>query len=363
MSPPASEMRLGGMGISRRDLVSGAAGLALTSAIPARAFAAPADPEVARALSLVDPELRAMATQLTAMPFPPLSDATIAALRQSAAQWIKPPRVDIPIQDRKIAGAKGAPDIRIFVVNAKPGTSRPAILHTHGGGFVSGDPHLDLPNLQLIAQTLDCAIVTVDYRLAPETRFTGSIEDNYAGLKWLHANAAELGADRRKIAVMGESAGGGHAALLAITARDRGEVPVMFQCLIYPMLDDRTGSTRDVAPPVGVLMWTEPSNRYGWRSFLGVEPGGPRVPRAAVPARVASVAGLSPAFIGVGSLDLFVDEDIAYATRLVDAGISAELRVVPGAFHGFDIVVEGAKISKDFTAAKIDALRRAFAHV
>ena len=156
---------------------------------------------------------------------------------------------------------------------------------------------------------------------------------------------------------MGESAGGGHAALLAITARDRGEVPVCFQCLIYPMLDDRTGSSRRMPWQVGNIVWTAEKNRFGWESFLGVKPGGRTVP-GGVPARVANLAGLPPAWIGVGSIDLFADEDVDYAQRLNRAGVPTELIVVPGAFHGFDSPFFPAKITKWFNAAKLDALRR-----
>ena len=155
---------------------------------------------------------------------------------------------------------------------------------------------------------------------------------------------------------MGDSAGGGHAAILAITARDRGEVPLAFQCLIHPMLDDRTGTTRKVPAHVGKLIWTAEGNRFGWESFLGMAPGRPSVPQEAVPARVENLAGLPPAFIGVGTLDLFVDEDIDYAQRLNAAGVPAELIVVPGAFHGFDGMP--SKIGQWFNAAKLDALRR-----
>jgi acetyl esterase/lipase len=141
---------------------------------------------------------------------------------------------------------------------------------------------------------------------------------------------------------------------------DRGEVPVLFQSLIYPMLDDRTGSTRVPPPHIGKLVWTAESNRYGWRSFLGMEPGGKDVPAAGVPARVEKLAGLPPAFIGVGAIDLFIDEDIEYARRLIDAGVPTELQVVPGAFHGFDIFARDKEIVKRFNAAKVHALRAAF---
>jgi acetyl esterase/lipase len=216
--------------------------------------------------------------------------------------------------------------------------------------------------LQELCKALDCVAVSVDYRLAPETSYAGSIEDNYAGLKWLHANAAALGVDPAKIAVMGESAGGGHAALLAITARDRGEVPLAFQCLIYPMLDDRTGTTRGVPPHVGTLIWTRERNRFGWESFLGMKPGGASAPKNAVPARVANLKGLPPAFIGVGTLDLFHDEDIDYAQRLNAAGVSTELIVVPGAFHGFDGIAKMMKapLGTWFEQTVHNALRRGF---
>ena len=212
--------------------------------------------------------------------------------------------------------------------------------------------------MQEYAKALDCVIVTVDYRLAPETTYIGSIEDNYAGLRWLYTNAEQIGADRKRIAVMGESAGGGHAALLAITARDRGEIPLIYQCLTYPMLDDRTASSRKVAPTVGKIAWSAANNLYGWHSFLGQRPGTSRVPSRAVPARVSSIKGLPPAFIGVGTIDLFVEEDITYAQRLIDAGVSAELIVVPGAYHGFD-GNKAKSIAQRFNAIKMDALRRA----
>ena len=189
------------------------------------------------------------------------------------------------------------------------------------------------------------------------------MDDNYAALKWVHDHADELGIDRRRIAVMGESAGGGHAALLAIMARDRGEVSVMFQALIYPMLDDRTGTTRQPASPIGSILWTPAKNRFGWECFLGQAPGTASVPSRAVPARQENLTGLPPAFIGVGTIDLFVDEDIEYARRLIDSGIPAQLVTVPGAFHGFDGIAANTTLSKRFNDAKLDALRRAFANV
>ncbi|MDE2042557.1 MAG: alpha/beta hydrolase fold domain-containing protein, partial [Alphaproteobacteria bacterium] len=177
-----------------------------------------------------------------------------------------------------------------------------------------------------------------------------------------YKNAASLGANPDNIAVMGESAGGGHAAILAITARDRGEVPLVFQCLIYPMLDDRTGSSVKKPPFVGTLIWTPESNRFGWESFLGQKPGLPHAPVAAVPARNPNLKGLPPAFIGVGTLDLFCDEDIEYGKRLTDVGVMTEMVVVPGAFHGFDFMalLMKAPLGVWFQKTKMNALRRGF---
>ena len=345
--------------LGRRSLLKalGFAGLSAPFLAPQWAFAAePGDPF----LALVHPELRAIAAQVRkfAANTPPLGPATLAAQREGMARWQAPLRTDIAWERRAIAGRGG--DVTVFVVNAggPAGETRPAILHTHGGGFVSGLAEISVRAMQDLCAELGCVAVSVEYRLAPETTYAGSIEDTYAGLKWLHANAASLGVDPARIAVMGESAGGGHAALLALTARDRGEVPVAFQCLIYPMLDDRTGSTRSMPDHVGQLIWNAQSNRFGWQSFLGMKPGGRNIPVAAVPARRTDLAGLPPAFIGVGSLDLFVDEDVDYAQRLNAAGVPAQLIVVPGAFHGFDAMPSGARIARWFNAAKIDALRR-----
>jgi acetyl esterase/lipase len=305
----------------------------------------------------VHPELRAIARMIQKMTAdPPPSIAGLAKMRANNAGFGRPRLSDVPVEKREIAGRPGQPAVVIYIINAKPGESRPGILHTHGGGFVAGSAESSVADVQAACKELGCAAVSVEYRLAPETTYAGSLEDNYAALKWLHANASQLGVDPARLAVMGESAGGGHAALLAITARDRGEVPLKFQALIYPMLDDRTGSTRRAPAHVGKIIWTPEGNAFGWRSFLGVEPGGGRVPVRAVPARTVDLAGLPPAFIGVGTLDLFHDEDIEYARRLNDAAVPTELIVVPGAFHGFDALP--AKISSWFNAAKFAALRQ-----
>jgi acetyl esterase/lipase len=358
--------------LTRRELAITGMAAAVAFATGSRAFGAAATAQPLTVtpgtdtLRFVHPELRATIAQfqLTYAAQPAMAEdfsaANLKTHREAFKGFFAPPAAQPSYAERMVPGPRGAPDVRVYQINAAAGANRPAILHTHGGGYVSGTAADGVHDLQELAATLDCVIVTVDYRLAPETPFPGSLEDNYAALRWLHANANELGVDRTRIAVMGESAGGGHAAMLAIAARDRGEVPVAFQSLIYPMLDDRTASTRRVPAHIGSYIWTAGSNRFGWQSFLARKPGGSSAPAGAVPARLQNLAGLPPAFIGVGAIDLFVDEDVDYARRLIDAGVATELVVVPGAFHAFDVIARETSIARQFTAAKVEALRRAF---
>jgi acetyl esterase/lipase len=345
---------------TRRTLVGAGLALAATLSVPARADGWPAGAD-GPDLRLVDPELRetARAVWTAQRADPPMSRSALPGQRAQVMKYLTPPLADIPYVERRIPGVMGQPAVTIFVINTDPAKRRPAILHTHGGGFVTGKAILSVRSLQELCRDLDCCAITVDYRLAPDTTYAGSIEDNYAVLKWLHANSRELGVDRARIAVMGESAGGGHAALLAQTAHIRGEVPLAFQCLTYPMVDDRT-VVRSVPAQIGNFAWTREQNRFGWTCFLGQAPGTLRVPRRAVPARALDLSGLPPAFIGVGALDLFVEEDISYAQRLLQVGVPTELIVAPGAFHGFDVMVPKAAISRRFAAARVAALRRAF---
>lgn len=344
--------------MERRELLKQASAVGLTAfcgLLSPSAIAAASDDEAI--LATVHPQLRDIARRILPFGRAPLNSGTLANQRKRSEAFSPKPLTDVPYERRVVPGGQMRPDVAIYVINAKAEGARPAILFTHGGGFVTGSAFSSVASLQALCKELGCVAVSVDYRLAPETRYDGAMEDNYAGLKWLHANAAQLGVDPRRIAVMGESAGGGHAALLAILARDRGEVPLCFQSLVYPMLDDRTGSSRQVPWQVGNIIWTAEKNRFGWECFLGVKPGGRSVP-GGVPARVQNLAGLPPAWIGVGSIDLFVDEDVDYVQRLNNAGVPTELIVVPGAFHGFDNPAFPARVSQWFNAAKLEALRR-----
>lgn len=310
---------------------------------------------------LVDPELRPF---LAAIPVVDFTTKSIMEIREGLdlGAFAIAPRDDLPVAV-EVMTIPGPPDnaaIRVFTYRPRGAAAPlPAILHIHAGGYVLGSPILmDAYNREISAH-LGCAIFSVSYRLAPETAFPGAVEDCYAALSWLVANARSLGVDPARIGVKGESAGGGLAAALALLARDRGEYKLAFQNLMAPMLDDRTCLRADVSPYVGALAWTPEQNSFGWASLLGSAPGGADVSHYAAPARAASLAGLPPTFISVGALDLFLEENLDYARRLAIAGAPIELHVYPGAFHGFDMMPTPA-VSISARQASEDALRRGF---
>ncbi|WP_435768839.1 alpha/beta hydrolase [Nocardioides sp. SYSU DS0651] len=230
-------------------------------------------------------------------------------------------------------------DVPLVVVRPDA-TDRPAgraaLVWMHGGGYLVGQAEQEVPFLADLAVELGVVGVSVDYRLAPEHPHPAPVEDCYAALRWVHQHADELGVDRARVLVGGESAGGGLAAALSTLARDRAELAVAKQVLVYPMLDDRTAAPgAELSPFAGQFMWTPGSNRFGWRSLLGREPGGPGVSPYASPARAEDLRGLPPTYLEVGNLDLFLDEDIAYARRLIHAGVPTDLHVIAGAVHGY----------------------------
>jgi triacylglycerol lipase len=310
---------------------------------------------------LVDPEL---APLLEMFPALALSDETLAGVRENRMVFPVEPGADAAVacERRRVSGPAGAPEIEVLCYRPKAATGvLPCILHVHGGGYVLGDAASMAPFHKPLALELDCAIVAVDYRLAPETRFPGAVEDCYAALAWLAAHAGDIGVDFNHVGVMGESAGGGLAAALALLARDRREHALAFQHLIYPMLDDRTCARTDPHPFAGEFIWTRASNRYGWGALLGIEPGSDGVSPYAAAARAEALAGLPPTFISTGALDLFLEEDLDYARRLMRAGVPTELHVYPGAFHAFDMapgVDVADRARRDSRAALARALQQ-----
>ena len=308
--------------------------------------------------SLVDPELLGL---LELWPQVTLDESVLPLLRDATrlpvGEIVHPERVTR--QRLTAPGRDGAPDVPL--IHYRPagheGVALPCLYHIHGGGYVGGTAATLEPIHRLLVETIACALVTVDYRLAPETPFPGPLEDCYAGLDWVFGHADELGIDAGRIGIGGESAGGGLAAALALLTRDRGEFAPAFQHLVYPMIDDRTCIAADPHPHSGQFVWNAASNAFGWRAYLGKAPGSDDIPAYAAAARAQDLAGLPPTFLCTGALDLFVDEDMRYASRLIRAGVPTELHVYPGGFHGFDID-QTADVSRRLRRDSWDFLKR-----
>lgn len=308
---------------------------------------------------LVDPQFTPLTDQFPGFSFEQAGIASVRAMMAAMAPAAPPPPADLSVSEAMAPGPDGAPDVRLIVTAPKAtGRDRPGVLHIHGGGFVMGSAELTAETDAAYARELGAVVVSVDYRLAPETPHPGPVEDCYAGLAWLNANAEALGVDQGRIVVTGESAGGGLAAALVLLARDRGAIPIAFQHLVFPMLDDRTVTAADPSPYFGQFVWTPQSNRFGWASLLGAAPGGPDVSPFAAPARASDLAGLPPTFIICGALDLFLEEDLDYARRLMRAGVPTELHIYPGAPHGF-MFVPDAEVTRTFARDSMAALAKA----
>jgi len=312
---------------------------------------------------LLDPEMLPLA-EFPSLSFEAVGIEQVRAMMAATRPPLPPLPADVQVHEARTPGRDGAPDVRLVVTAPKAtgpkatGLGRPGILHIHGGGYVLGSAEMTGPTDAAYASQLGAVVVSVDYRLSPETPYPGPVEDCYAGLAWLHAQAAALGVDPGRIVVTGESAGGGLAAALVLLARHRGEYAVAFQHLVFPMLDDRTVTHPDPSPYAGQFVWTPDSNRFGWTSLLGGPPGAANVSPFAAPARAGDLSGLPPTFMICGALDLFLEEDLDYARRLIRAGVPTELHIYPGAPHGFMFMPE-AQVSRTFARDSMAALARA----
>jgi acetyl esterase/lipase len=264
------------------------------------------------------------------------------------AATFSPP--DVTRSDFEVTAGDGSPVlVRWYRKEGEdPGS---AVVYLHGGGMLLGSLEAYDRMVANYVSRSGVPMLSVDYRLAPEHPHPTPVEDCYAALEWLVAHVAELGVDPSRVGVMGDSAGGGLAAGVALLARDRG-VALARQVLVYPMLDDRnTVPDPELAPFAG---WTYDNNLTGWTALLGDAVGGSAVHHSAAPARATNVEGVAPAYIEVGELDIFRDEDVDYARRLASAGISVELHVHPGAPHGFERLAPNADVA---VRAMADRLR------
>jgi acetyl esterase/lipase len=285
---------------------------------------------------------------------------TVPAMREAMSAMPAPPEPPPTIERRDVVVPDPAgtwdPTVRIYRPRDAAGPL-PCVYWIHGGGYMFGSALADDPRLSRWAEELPCVVVSIEYRLAPEHPYPAPLDDCYVGLVWTFEHAEELGIDPSRVAIGGASAGAGLAAGLALLARDRGEVHIAYQLLIYPMIDDRnvSASSRIKKAPI----WSREANLLGWHAYLGHEPGGDDVPAYAAPARATDLSGLPPTFIGVGTLDVFRDEDIHYALGLLVAAVPTELHVYPGAPHGFELMVPTAAVAQQCGRDIDDALSRA----
>ncbi|CAM3056078.1 lipase [Pseudomonas floridensis] len=219
-----------------------------------------------------------------------------------------------------------------------PAQKRATLLYIHGGGFVLGRPEMADDYLADLASELNVLIVAVDYRLAPEHPFPLPLEDCYAALAWIFNEGLALGVDTRQVMVMGHSAGGGLAAAVSIMARDRNQYRLAGLLMVYPMLDHRTGTaaSSDSNPTTGTLSWTREANRFCWECLQGAYALNDDRTALFSPALANDLTGLPPSFISVGALDLFLEENVAFALKLSRSGVPVELHMYPGVPHMFD---------------------------
>jgi len=267
------------------------------------------------------------------------------------------------------AGSDPAPDVerRDAAVTAEDGALLPvrwyhhrdrapgsAVVFFHGGGLVGGSVEAYDAFVAQHVQWSGVPVLSVDYRRAPEASGEVPARDGFAALRWLHRHAGELGVAPQRVAVMGDSAGGGIAAAVALLARG-ADVPVSRQVLVFPMLDDRTSSPDPHLE--GTTTWSHQDNLTGWRALLGERTGGPDVTPVEAPARLVDATGIAPAYVEVGSLDLFRDECVAYARTLWSCGVEAELHVHPGAPHGYDSLALGSDFARRWRADRVRVLR------
>ncbi|KZS67410.1 alpha/beta hydrolase [Mycobacterium kansasii] len=293
---------------------------------------------------------------------PPVGDVTTrrANSKRTVDQLMatRPPITGVAVQHHAVDTDDGA-TLTLHWYHAT--TEQPpgsAVLYLHGGGMIFGMRELgglyDWLTRRYVAAS-GVPMLLVDYRTAPESAHPVPVHDCFAALEWLHGHAGELGVDPARVAVMGDSAGGALAAAVCLMARDRGGPAIAQQLLVYPMLDDRTALPDPELVPF--VTWTYDDNITGWQALLGQSAGAHGVSSYAAPARASDVSRLPPTYIDVGDLDIFRDEDVAYARRLAAAGVPTELHVHPGCPHAFEGMAPNAAVSRRVIADRVRRLQ------
>ncbi len=319
------------------------------AALTAVALVARSHLKVRDAWANVDPELRSPLLPFVATSF---SDRKLRVVRWMFGIPMRPgPGVSMTMRH------VGDPSVPVLVFTPEQRSiPAPGALWLHGGGYVVGTPAFEAAGSGSLARDLGAVVVSPDYRLAPENPFPAGLDDCMTALRWMREHAGELGIDADRIAVIGASAGGGMAAAVGQRSHDEG-IALRAQILVYPMLDDRSALIRDHEGR-GRFAWTPDSNAYGWTAYLGRPPRIADAPEYASPARRSDLSGLAPTWVGVGELDLFHDEDVAYAERLKSCGVPCELVTVPGMYHGADGIRPNAKSMRNFRASMMDYLAK-----
>ncbi|MBN8591853.1 MAG: alpha/beta hydrolase [Anaerolineae bacterium] len=291
----------------------------------------------------IAPELR---DQIQKIPPIPVSNALFRGIIAAVGR--------LPMGTRTYEGVRlerhTTPDgIRLRIFTPERGLTGAALLWIHGGGMVIGTAAQDDPFCADTARELGIVVVSTEYRLAPKFPFPAALDDCFAAWNWLQQSAAQFRLDPTRIAIGGQSAGGGLAASLIQRIHDAGGTQPAAQWLFCPMLDDRTAARQEL-DVINHKIWNNQQNRFGWRAFLGREPGADQVPAYAVAARRERLEGLPPAWVGVGDIELFFEEDKTYAERLKAAGVPCTLDIVPAAPHGFESIVRNAQLTRDYLA-------------
>lgn len=304
-----------------------------------------------------DPELAPLVPSLPVeSDWSDMPAARTQMLELMAAMLDQPDPSGVRHGDHTIPGPAESPEVRVRVYHPEAADGPlPGVLYIHGGGFCIGSIETEHLGAVQAALAAEAVVVSVDYRLAPEDPFPAGIEDCYAALVWLAGNAASLGVDPGRLAVMGGSAGGGLAAGTALLARDRGGPALCFQVLNIPELDDRL-DTHSMKAFTDTPLWNRPNAIMSWRHYLGEAFGGDVSPYAA-PARARDLSGLPPAYVSTMEYDPLRDEGIAYAVRLLEHNVSVELHQYPGTFHG-SAMIANAAISQRASTEMMEALRR-----
>ncbi|MCM1991800.1 alpha/beta hydrolase [Oceanirhabdus seepicola] len=301
------------------------------------------DPEITAPLDMLPPEL----AEITRESLNDIRAMMEPMLKAKGVEGVKVDKKEIDTKDGKVT-------VYIYEKEDSASTDKPGVLWTHGGGYILGSGETDFAGM--LAKELDAVVVSVDYRLAPEHPFPAGHNDSYNAFLWMVENAKELGVDSSRIAIGGDSAGAGMAAGIAIHNRDKNGPEIALELLLYPMLDNLhdtpSGSVEDY--PV----WSRKTSFNAWEMYLNGTPGLEASPYAS-PARAKDLTGLPKTFITVGAVDLFRDEVIDYAQRLMAVGVPTELAVYPGMYHSGEVFVPTADISQKMSGNYFRAIKEA----